>query len=285
LFSVIKKTKTPGGTRLLRRILLRPIKNKNILLKRQMKIKEWFDKDFDDLENFRSLMSEMGDLERRVSRAGHSLGQPQDLLRLKNSLKIFLKAFKEKEFKEVKNLLDILEKSIAEDPNLLLSKGGFIKEGFDKDLDELIQLSSSAQSLVQDLEQREKKLTGISSLKIRFNSIFGYYVEVTKIHKNKVPDRYMRKQTLTNVERYSTNELSEIEEKVLISKSKRLLLEKEIFENIKGQVRVLLKELKICMRLANEEDLFSSMAYLMIEKTSHCQFVDTNMSFILEFHL
>ena len=266
LFSVIKKTKTPGGTRLLRRILLRPIKNKNILLKRQMKIKEWFDKDFDDLENFRSLMSEMGDLERRVSRAGHSLGQPQDLLRLKNSLKIFLKAFKEKEFKEVKNLLDILEKSIAEDPNLLLSKGGFIKEGFDKDLDELIQLSSSAQSLVQDLEQREKKLTGISSLKIRFNSIFGYYVEVTKIHKNKVPDRYMRKQTLTNVERYSTNELSEIEEKVLISKSKRLLLEKEIFENIKGQVRVLLKELKICMRLANEEDLFSSMAYLMIEK-------------------
>ena len=288
LFSVIKKTKTPGGTRLLRRILSRPITNKNTLLKRQMKIKEWFAKDFAELESFRLLMSEMGDLERRVSRAGHSLGQPQDLLRLKNSLRVFFEAFPGKDFSSVKELLAILQDSIVEDSGLLnFSKGGFIKEGFNKDLDELIKLSSSAQKLIQDLELKEKEVTGIPSLKIRFNSVFGYYIEVTKTHKDKVPERYMRKQTLTNAERYSTDELSEIEQKVLTSKSKRLFLEKEIFEGIKKEVRDRIKELKSCMRLSNEEDLFSSMAYLMVEKNfSLPNFVeDKNETSIVEgFH-
>jgi DNA mismatch repair protein MutS len=269
LFAVIKKTKTPGGTRLLRRMLVRPIKNKNTLVKRQMKIKEWFDKDFSELEEFRSLMGEMGDIERRVSRAGHGLGQPQDLLRLKNSLSVFFKAFSEKalELKRVKSLYSLLDQAIIEDQSQIsYAKGGFIKEGFDKNLDDLIHTSSQAQSLVQELEQKEKEATGVNSLKIRFNSVFGFYIEITKTHKDKVPDRYIRKQTLTNSERYSTDELSELEEKVLTAKSKRLLLEKEIFESLKDEVRQCIDELKVCIRLSSEEDLFSSMAYLMVEK-------------------
>jgi len=269
VFSVIKKTKTPGGTRLLRRLLSRPIKSKKLLLYRHEKIKKWQDKDFLELETFRSHISEMGDLERRVSRAGHGLGQPQDLLRLKKSLEAFFKAFSgfDKKYKKAFSLLQTLTSAMVEDPSLFsLAKGGFIKESFNKDLDKFISLSTDAQSLVQSLEEKEKSLTGITSLKIRFNSVFGYYIEVTKTHKDKVPERYMRKQTLTNAERYATSELSEIEEKVLTAKSKRLTLEREIFEELKSEVRDSLIELKECMKLSNEEDLFSSMAFLILEK-------------------
>ncbi len=288
IFNVIKKTKTPGGSRLLRRMLSNPIKDKDVLTKRQKNIKEWYEGSFSELEDFRRSLHEIGDFERRATRAGHSLGKPIDLYRLKNSLKAFVNAFmcvpsKNVELsKALSNLVSKLDSALVDDISLLNdSKVGGIKKAFDEKLDEFIDISVDSQRLVLDLEERERSLTGINTLKVRFNSVFGYYIEVTKTHKDKVPERYMRKQTLTNAERYSTDELSTLEEKVINAKSKRLQLEKEIYKRLKDLVRSNLVELKKCILMSNESDLYSSMAFLMHEKSfSLPKFCDENQLFI-----
>ena len=145
-----------------------------------------------------------------------------------------------------------------------ITKGGYIKKGFSDDLDSLIELSSGAQGEINDLEESERAKTGINNLKVRYNSVFGFYIEVSKAHKGEVPEHYVRKQTLTNAERYTTKDLSTLEEKVLSAKSKKTALEKEVFAEIKKEVRGALKELKNACDLCNhEEDVFSSMAFLM----------------------
>src|SRR5262249_3843239 len=113
--------------------------------------------------------------------------------------------------------------TLNDEPPVQLKNGGIVREGFDKELDELIALSTNSSQLIMQLEARERELTGIPSLKVRFNNVFGYYIEITNTHKDKVPtSRYDRKQTLANAERYMTKELSELESKVLSAQSKRL---------------------------------------------------------------
>lgn len=275
LFNSVKKTKTPGGTRLLRDWLENPTTDENVILSRHQKIKMWTN-DFERLQSFRDSLAEIGDFERRIARAGHTLGQPQDLVRLKKTLVTYLRAFDSKEVNLIK-LCKTLEDSLVEEPvSSWQTKGGFIKRGFSNDLDALMDTSSNAQIMIQDLEAKEKKSTGINSLKIRFNSVFGFFIEVTKSHKDKVPSHYMRKQTLTNAERYSTEELSLIEEKVLTAKSKKISLEKEIFEEIKLKVRENLKFLKEAAKETSLSDLSSALAYLIVEKNFSLPQFNTN---------
>ncbi len=269
LFNSIKKTKTPGGTRLLRQWLETPLVDLNKIRERQRSIYKWKE-DYTKLTSFREQLSFIGDIERRVARAGHPLGGPQDMLRLKRSVEAFLEGFKEIYFEgrsEVSKIKDMLEKSMEDDPvGQWQTKGGYIKKGYLSDLDELIDLASGAQGEINKLEDQERESTGISTLKIRFNNVFGFYIEVTKAHKDRVPENYVRKQTLTNAERYTTPELSVLEEKVLSAKAKKTLLEKEVFLKIKEEVRGALKSLKAACEISNLEDLYSSMAYLCFEK-------------------
>lgn len=269
LFNSIKKTKTPGGTRLLRHWLENPLVDINKIRDRQRAVYKWKE-DYTKLTTFRDNLSFIGDIERRVARAGHPLGSPQDMLRLKRSLEAFLEGFAEISFEgrsEVSKIKDILEKSMEDDPvGQWQTKGGYIKKGYLSALDELIDLASGAQGEINKLEDQEREATGISTLKIRFNNVFGFYIEVTKTHKDKVPENYVRKQTLTNAERYTTPELSVLEEKVLSAKAKKTLLEKEVFIKIKEEVRGALKSLKTACEVSNLEDLYSSMAYLCFEK-------------------
>lgn len=269
LFHSIKKTKTPGGSRLLRHWLENPLVNLEKIKARQSGLYKWKE-DYTKLSDFRDNLAFIGDLERRVARAGHGLGGPQDLLRLKKSLSFFLDAFAEtflKERGDLTELRDTLEASVEEEfPAQWAAKGGYIKRGFHSDLDVLIDLSSGAQDEIFKLETAEKEKTGITGLKIRFNNVFGFYIEVTKLHKDKVPEHYVRKQTLTNAERYTTKELSALEEKVLSAKSKKIALEKEVFISLKAKVRSHLKALKEAVDICNLEDVFSSMAYLSFEK-------------------
>ncbi len=269
LFNAIKKTKTPGGTRLLRHWLQTPLVNLDKIKERQGSIYKWKE-DYTKLMSFREELFFVGDIERRVARAGHPLGAPQDLLRLRRSLEAFLESFKELYFQglndvvEVKNLLT---SSIEEDPvGQWQTKGGYLKKGFSKDLDKLIDIASGAQKEVNDLEEKERKATGILSLKIRFNNVFGFYIEISKSHKGQVPQYYVRKQTLTNAERYTTQDLSILEEKVLSAKTKRILLEKEVYAKIKEQICSNLKALKSACDMCSLEDVYSSMAYLCFEK-------------------
>lgn len=269
LFHSIRKTKTPGGSRLLRLWLENPLLNLDKIRSRQEGVYKWKE-DFTKLSDFREKLSFVGDLERRVARAGHPLGGPSDFLRLKTSLEYLLDAFSDLYFKDRKILevfLETLENSLEEDPpGQWVSKGGYIKKGFREDLDVLISLSSGAQDEIYKLEAEEKEKTGINGLKVRFNNVFGFYIEVTKANKNKVPEHYVRKQTLTNAERFTTKELSALEEKVLSAKSKKIALEKEVFTELKITVRDLLKPLTEAAEMCSLEDVLSSLAFLVFEK-------------------
>jgi len=282
LFNAIRKTKTPGGSRLLKLWLENPLLNLEKIKLRQDGIYKWKE-DFAKLSDFREKLNFVGDLERRVARAGHPLGGPSDFLRLKNSLSSLLDSFSDLYFKDRKTLekfVETLEASIEDEvPGQWSSKGGYIKKGFKADLDALIELSTGAQEEVYKLEAQEKDKTGINGLKIRFNNVFGFYIEVTKLNKDKVPEHYVRKQTLTNAERYTTQELSALEEKVLSAKSKKIALEKEVFTDLKATVRTLLKPLKEAADMCSLEDVYSSMAFLVFEKNFSVPVVVENHAF------
>mgnify|MGYP000045789132 CR=1 FL=1 len=129
-----------------------------------------------------------------------------------------------------------IQQRISEEAPLSVKQGHVIKKGFSAELDELIDLSTNAHSLIADLEQREKDKTGISSLKVRYNQVFGYYIEITNTHKDKAPAHYQRKQTLANAERYCTDELIELEKKVLSAQTRRFELEFNLFDELRREI-------------------------------------------------
>ncbi len=269
LVDSIKRTKTPGGTRLLKEWLMAPTRSKQVLEERLLSIEKWT-KDFEYLKFFRDGLSNVGDLERRISRAGHSLGNPTDLLRLKRALQSVIYSYSREEsewLSSAKGLADLIEGSIEEDFHAQwASKGGYIKKGYNAKMDKLISSATGSREEVAALEEREKIKTKIPSLKVRYNNVFGFYIEVTKVHSSKVPSYYMRKQTLTNAERYTTEELSKIEEKVLSAQTKRISLEKELFNDIKNKIKSLVKELKMISEKVSRDDIYSAWAFLSIEK-------------------
>ncbi|MCB0355952.1 MAG: DNA mismatch repair protein MutS, partial [Bdellovibrionales bacterium] len=166
----------------------------------------------------------------------------------------------------VKSIEKKIRQTIEDPAPLNFKNGGVIRKGFNSELDELIRYAVDSQKMIVDMEAREREQTGINSLKIRYNNVFGYYIEVTKTHSSKVPDHYKRKQTLTNAERYLTQELQELEEKVLSARSKRLELEEKIFSEL---VQMILHQLPPLLRMARIWallDVYSSLAWLALER-------------------
>jgi DNA mismatch repair protein MutS len=221
LIGAIDRTKTSGGARLLKSWLQFPLNDLQAIEARLERVAFWFDKDL-ARKNLRQALAGVGDLPRRLGKINQPSRGPRDLQSLAQSLEAGLRAWGEASqidavsVDEIAKVVKEIERVISDEPPVFVRQGGAIRLGASSVLDELIELSTNSSRLVLELEAREKEITGIGSLKVRYNNVFGYSIEITNTHKDRVPkDRYERKQTLANAERYTTPELNELELKVL----------------------------------------------------------------------
>lgn len=244
LIDVIDETVSPMGSRMMKRWLALPLKDKAPIEERLNAV-EYFLNQKETMQEMIEHLKEIGDLERIVSKVATGRISPKEVVQLKRALRAIapIKAFAEKaKNKAVQQLgsgLDLclpvverIEKELQEDPPYLIAKGNVIAEGVNPELDELRAIAFSGKDYLLQVQQRESERTGIPSLKVAFNNVFGYYLEVTNTHKDKVPADWMRKQTLTNAERYITEELKQYEEKILGAEDKILALESKLFQEI-----------------------------------------------------
>ena len=276
LFDTINKTKTSAGSRLFRQNLLFPLRDIAEIKKRQDKVSTFKGHLF-ELKKVREILIQMGDLERRFSKMSLPQANARDLLSLADSLQAGVAATEVSE-KIYPHQLDLgiiqkfiqkIKNTIVEEPPLTVKQGYLIQKGVNVELDEYILLTSESQQLLQTLEAKEKEATGISSLKVRYNNVFGYYIEITNTHKDKVPATYQRKQTLANAERYCTDELIELEKKVLSAQSKRYELEFQIFDQLREEALALATSILSLSKQTSELDFFSALAWLSLEN-SYC---------------
>ncbi len=276
LIGVLDETVTSMGGRLLRWWLAHPLINEAKIIQRH-EVVGLFKQDKELLQVVQESLIKICDLERLVGKVGTMRVNPRDLSNLKESLLLLPQikyALKDHlkdlpllsaiytQIDEQKELIAIIEKTLKEEPPVLMQEGGYIKDGFNAELDELRTLSTSGKDWISNLQEEEKKRTGISSLKIKYNRVFGYYIEVSKANAGSVPENYIRKQTLVNAERYITPELKEYEEKVLGAQDKIVLLEEELFHQLKISVYELVDSLQKTARALAELDVLVSFAYL-----------------------
>jgi DNA mismatch repair protein MutS len=273
-YQAINRTKTSAGARMLRSWLSFPLYDIDKIRARQARVAVW-QTDLALLKSIRQLMGNIGDLERRFAKVAGPQSNGRDLHALADSLESALEAenlicqktsldpFSGNQ--TLQNFIGRIRATIIEDPPLSTKQGFFIQKGVHSGLDELIDLSTHANDLIAQMESREREATGITSLKIRYNNVFGYYIEVTHTHRDKIPTHYQRKQTLTNAERYCTDELVELERKILSAHTRRADLESEVFETLKKDI---LSQAQIILQLAHrsaENDVVLAFAWLGVE--------------------
>ncbi len=245
LISVLDKTKTAMGGRLLKRWVNAPLRNKEQIDKRIECVEDFY-KNKTLRENLQNEFKEIGDLERLISKVSTGRANPRELVYLKNSIKKIplLKQLLDLSNSEIigiinsklHNLTEIFEKvenAIVDEPPISLKDGGIIREGYNPELDELRNLSMNAKSWIANMQKTERERSGIPSLKVSYNKVFGYYIEITNAHKDKIPDNYIRKQTLVSSERYITPELKEYEDKILNAEENIGILEHQLFNEVR----------------------------------------------------
>lgn len=279
LYSAINRTRTSAGSRLLRQWMNFPLRNKAQIEKRYEMI-ERFREHLLELKKVREILGGMGDIERRLGKIAQPQCNGRDLVALADSIQAGIGALKWSEFFfENKNRTPItaaeklaleIKARINEEAPLSVKQGHVIRKGFSASLDELIELSTNANTLIENLERTEREQTGINTLKVRYNNVFGYYIEITNLHKDKVPARYQRKQTLANAERFCTDELIELERKVLSAQVKRFELEFALFDELRRQILDQSNVLLGLAQLCSELDVMSSLAWLSLEE-SYCR--------------
>lgn len=272
LLWVLDKTKTAMGARLLRTCIEQPLIHKSEILKRQNAVEE-LNMNFISREELCEYLNPIYDLERLVGRISYKTANPRDLLAFKNSLEMLphiknlLQEFTSGLLKELWEELDPLEdvkslidRAIVDDPPLLVREGGIIKEGFHEEADKLKHAKTEGKGWLADLESKEKEKTGIKGLKVKFNKVFGYYFEVTNSFKDLVPDYFIRKQTLTNAERYTTNELKELEEVILGAEDKLFALEYDLFCKVRDKVAEEVLRIQKTARAIASIDVLTSLS-------------------------
>ena len=272
LLGVIDHTTTPMGGRMLRRWLIFPLKDERLINQRLDVVEYFFRK-----PNFRAVVDEqlhrIGDLERIVSRVAVGRVSPREVVQLKNALQaiapikaVSLEADNEslKRIGEQLNLCESIRDRIAQeiqpDPPQLLAKGGVIADGWSEELDELRQISNNSRSYLMHLQEQEIEKTGISSLKIGFNNVFGYYLEVRNTYKDKVPADWIRKQTLAQAERYITQELKEYEDKILGADEKIQALEEKLYGELVVAMQEFIPQIQINANIVAKLDCLLSFA-------------------------
>jgi DNA mismatch repair protein MutS len=269
LASVFDRCQTAMGSRLLRRWLHRPLRNQSTLNARQSGVIGLIE-DY-HFESVRDTLKQIGDLERILSRVALRSARPRDLSRLQRSLATLpllqsqLKPFDipylinlRNEVSEFPALDDLLARAVAENPPMVLRDGGVIAEGYDSELDELRSLSSDAGEFLLAMERREREKTGLSTLKVGYNRVHGYYIEISKLQAAQAPVEYIRRQTLKNAERFITPELKTFEDKALSSKSRALAREKHLYELLLDAVNAELNALQVCSQALCELDVIAN---------------------------
>jgi len=278
LLDVIDFTLTPMGGRLLKSWLLQPLLDCNQIEGRLEAVAELVTHTI-ERHDLREELKEIYDLERLTGKISVQAAHAKDLLSLKKSLEplpqihSLLAAFSSVRLKKIHENWDngqeirtLIDKAIKEEPAFLLTEGGIIKEGYNKELDELRQISRSGKTYVAHLEKKERERTGISSLKIGYNKVFGYYIEVTNPNLASVPDDYIRKQTLANSERFITPELKEYEEKILSAEQRIAELEYNLFLEVREHIANQAARLQKIASNISRLDVLSSLAELASQR-------------------
>ncbi|TAL65879.1 MAG: DNA mismatch repair protein MutS [Legionella sp.] len=271
LLAVLDNTASTMGSRLLKRWLGRPLRKQSLVQERQQALREIISlqQDF----NWHTQLKQIADIERIVSRIALKSARPRDLIALRSTLNLLpdlhhsLQANQSTLLNQLKNHLQplpelhqLLHTALIDNPPMLIRDGGVIAKGFDEELDELRQLSTHANDALLQLETAEKQRTGLSTLKFGFNSVQGFYIELSKTQADKAPIHYQRKQTLKNVERYITPELKVFEEKVLSAQVKALAREKWLYDNLLQLLQENIKELSQVAQALAQLDVFSTLA-------------------------
>lgn len=274
LLSVIDLTETPMGSRLLAQWLTHPLVNVHDIIARQNVITAFMEHSA-YLKEIRKRLKEIGDISRIVSRLGSLRINPRELLSLNSylisakDLMQVLKGLDHPLFTDwcavlsgYEDISATIEAAIRENPPITITEGGVFRKGFNADLDELLDLIHDGKSWIARLEEDERQKTGIPTLKVGYNRVFGYYLEISNTHKSKVPDYYIAKQTLANAERYISPRLKEFEAKVLSSEEKTKNLEYELYKDLRQDLASHLPRLQALSECIAEIDVYSALAFL-----------------------
>lgn len=282
LLWVLDKTKTAMGARLLRSFVEQPLIDK-AEIERRLDAIESLKENAMEREEIREYLNPIYDLERLIGRVTYQTANPRDLIAFKSSLQMlpFLKTllgdFKVSLLEEIQADLDtlediftLIEASIAEEPPVSIRDGGILKEGYDEEIDKLRHAKTEGKGWLMELEAKERERTGIKNLRIKYNKVFGYYLEVTNSYRDMVPDDYIRKQTLTNAERYITADLKELEDIILGAEDKLVALEYEIFQDIRNKIAGEVLRIQKTAKAVAGIDVLSALA-LVAEHGNYCR--------------
>ncbi len=295
LVGVLDKTRTGMGSRRLKKNLQFPLLDTGEIKRREEVVSEFY-ADILLRESLKDVFSEVYDVERIISRIAFGNANGKDLVLLKRSLlqisdlqtllnkcraektKTILKSLRSKDFSAIVNLI---ERGIIEEPPATIKEGGLLKEGFNAELDELRKIKHEGRKWLAEFEEHEKARTGIKSLKVGYNRVFGYYIEVRKSWAGKVPETYIRKQTLTEAERYVTEELKDYEAKALSAEERIKELEYELFEQMRKEVGKRAKEIQEAANSVAELDMLLAFAEVAAENGYCCPVVDASDEIVI----
>ena len=303
LISILDKTNTSMGSRLLRNWLLRPLIDP-VLIRRRLSAVEKLKENNLSRYDLRQHLSEISDIERLVSRMIYGNSNARDLISMRNSLAALpglsavLDEFcqKDKDNSEsllteisrelsdldfVSELTELISETIVDDPPITVREGRMIQNGYDKELDELKNISGNSKEWIADFQTKERERTGIKSLKVGYNKVFGYFIEVTNGNKHLVPENYIRKQTVANGERYYTPELKDREGLILSADDKSIALEYEIFKEVTSHVAFYAKNIQKAAHLIAQIDVLCSFAEAALENNYVCPQVDDSLDILI----
>ena len=282
LLWVLDKTKTAMGARMLRSYVEQPLIEKDRITKRLDAVEELYGQMI-TREELREYLNPIYDLERLITRVTYQTANPRDLIAFKNSIqmlppiKSLLKDFSAPLLQEItdsmdtlEDILETIESSISEDAPIQVHDGGIIKEHYNEEVDRLKNARTEGKTWLAELEAKERDKTGIKNLKIKYNKVFGYYLEVTNSYKNLVPDYFTRKQTMSNAERYITPELKELENVILGAEDKLIALEYDLFREIRDSVAKEVSRIQKTAKAVATLDVLASLAYIA-EQNHYCR--------------
>ncbi|MFC1535650.1 DNA mismatch repair protein MutS [Candidatus Neomarinimicrobiota bacterium] len=294
LISIMDQTCTAAGSRLLKQWLRSPLQDRDAIEARLKRVEELVENS-QLREEVQDLIRGSSDIERILGRVSTGRASPRDVINLVESLEVIGEVRKliEKhqtdamsrlitDIRDLGEIINLIRQTLVEAPPINIQKGGYIREGYDSDLDELRTLANSGKSWIVGLQEEERNRTGIPSLKVGYNNVFGYYLEVTKTHQDKVPDDYIRKQTLVNAERYVTPELKEYEEKILTAEEQILVLEKELFTALQEKVLERAHELQHNARILARVDITAGLSEMAYRNNYSCPALVDESILILE---
>lgn len=288
LLWVIDKTKTAMGKRMIRNWIERPLMSVSLISKRQNAVGELFDRP-EMRDKVRSALIGISDIERLMTRIAYSTANAKELKSLQATLeklpeiKALVSDASTALLKEMNSNIDLLtdvkeliETAISDEPPFTVREGGMIKDGYNAEIDELKSIINDGASIIASIEARQREETGIPKLKVGYNRVFGYYIEVTNSYKDMVPDTYIRKQTLTNCERYITQELKDLEGKILGAKDRVIALEYEVFCKVRNEVSAEVVRIQKTAKALAMLDTLASLAEVAVTNNYVCPHINNN---------